>query len=137
MGRRIRMGQEWEIQLTERAKVADAHDGLVVLEWKLNRAPEQDWVKYFISGPGHKSGTADFISRAPEVQGSKVRFTVLEADLENAVRRVEASIAGANQTFDTYVMEPRRRREAGKRTEAVERERRIQAAQERLDRLDS
>jgi hypothetical protein len=129
------MAQEWEIQLTERAKVADAHHGQVVLEWKLNRVPEQEWVKYFISGPGRKSGTMDFLSRAPQVQGSKVSFTVLEADLENAVRRVEDAVAAANQTFETYVIAPRRRKEAEEQAQAAERERRVQAAQERLDRL--
>jgi hypothetical protein len=137
MGRRLRMEQEWQLQLTEGPKVVDAHDGLVVLEWKLNQCPEQDWVKYFISGPGHKSGTMDFLSRTPEVIGSKVRFEVLEADLKDAGPRVESSIAGANQTFGTYVIEPRRRREAERQAEAAEKKRRIQAAQQLLDNPDS
>jgi hypothetical protein len=61
----------------------------------------------------------DFLSRAPDVIGSKVRFTVLEADLENAGPRVESSIAGDNQMFGTYVMELRLRREAEQQTETT------------------
>ena len=131
------MEQEWEIQITEGPKVVDAPGDQVVLEWKLNRVPEQDWVKYFISGPGHRSGTADFVTRTPQVVGSKVRFTVLHADLKNAGPRVEGSITGANEMFKTYVVEPRRRREAERKAEAAEKERRIQAAQQLLDNPDS
>lgn len=114
----------------------DASNGLVVLEWKLNRTPESEWIKYLISGPGHKSGTADFLSRAPEVIRSKVRFAVLEQDMGNAVRWVEGAVASANQMFDTYVMSRRREEAAKRQAEEVAKQQRIQAANERLRRMN-
>lgn len=128
------MDQVWEITCID-SNVVDAPAGLTVLEWNLNRTPELEWIKYFISGPGNKSGTMDFISRAPEVVGNKVRFTVREEDLENAVRRIQSSIEGANQMFDTYVMSRRRKEKAERQAEQAVKERRLMEARERLDRL--
>lgn len=129
------MGQEWEIHHIDR-KVADAPPGLIVLEWKLNRSPEPEWTKYFITGPGQKSGTGEFLSRVPEVFGSKIRFAVREEDLENAVTRVENAIDGANRMFDTYVMSRRRQDAAKRQAEETARERRLLEARQRLDRLE-
>jgi hypothetical protein len=53
------MDQGWEIHYIHR-DVVDTHDGLIVLESRLNRTPAPEWVKYFISGPGHKSGDDGF-----------------------------------------------------------------------------
>jgi hypothetical protein len=78
----------------------------------------------------------DFISRAPEVVGSKVRFTVREEDLENAVRRVESSIEGANQMFDTHVISRRRQQELERQAEQAAKEQRLQEVRQRLERLN-
>lgn len=131
------MEAEWEeVRLITNGEVVDAPNELVVLEWKLNRTPEREWVKYFISGPGHKSGTADFLSRAPDVIGNKVRFMVLEQDMGNAVRRVEGAVASANQTFETYVMSRRREETARQQAEENAKQQWIQAANERLRRMN-
>lgn len=106
------MGQEWEIRHTD-CDVVKAHDGEIVLEWDLNRYPEEQWIKFFISGPGHSSGTMEFRSRTPQISGKKIRFQVREEDMGNALERVDSRVAGANQMFDTYVMSTRRERKPG------------------------
>ena len=129
------MGQEWEIYHTGR-KVVDAPPGLIVIEWALNRSPEPEWIRYFVTAPGQRSGSVDFLTRAPEVLGSKVRFTVPEGDLENAVRWVERTIGEANQAFNTYVMSRRQQEESERQAEEVTRERRLLEARQRLERLN-
>ena len=129
------MDQEWEIHYVGR-KVVNAPVGLVVIEWALNRSPEEEWVMYLISAPGPKSGSADFVARAPEVDGNRLRFTVREGDLENAVRWVERAIEAANRTFDTHVMSRRRQAETERQAEETAREARLMEARQRLDRLD-
>jgi hypothetical protein len=127
--------ENWKITYIDR-KVVDAPIGMIAVEWKLNHIPEPDWIKYFISGPGRKSGSGDFISRAPQVSGSRIRFEVHEQDLENATRWIPDAIESANTMFETYVISRRRREEADRQEKEAAKERRIAEAQERLDRLD-
>ena len=129
------MDQEWQIQYVDR-KIADAPLGLITIEWTLSRSPEEEWIKYLTNASGSKSGTRDFLSRVPEVTGKRLRFTVLEADLENAVNWVEKAIPSANQLFDTYVMSRRRQEQAKREKEEAARQRRILEARQRLDRMD-
>jgi hypothetical protein len=128
------MDEEWKVVCSDCA-VVDAPAGFVTLQWRLNRTPESDWIKYFISPPGQKSGTRDFLARAPEVSGSKIRFTVLEADLENAVRYVERSVNEANKTFEAYVVSRRQAKASERQAEEAANERRLREAQQRLDRF--
>jgi hypothetical protein len=128
------MGEDWEIRYTHR-DVVRAHDGLIDLEWKLNRVPESEWRKYFISSQGGKSGTGDFLSRVPQLEGNKIIFTVSEEDLEKAVVYVESKIDGANQLFNTYVISRRREQESQRQAEEAWNERRLQEARQRLERL--
>lgn len=107
-----------------------------MIEWALNRSPEPEWIRYFVTAPGQRSGSVDFLTRAPEVLGSKVRFTVPEGDLENAVRWVERTIGEANQAFNTYVMSRRQQEESERQAEEVTRERRLLEARQRLERLN-
>jgi hypothetical protein len=129
------MDQEWEIHHVGR-KVVDAPLGMFVIEWTLNHTPESEWIKYLISAPGQKSGSMSFIASAPEVSANRLRITVPEGDLENAVRWVEGSIESANQTFYTYVVSRRQQEDEGRQEEKAARERRIMEARQRLDRMD-
>jgi hypothetical protein len=129
------MDENWKIAYIDR-RVVDAPVGLVAVEWKLNRIPEPDWIRYFISGPGRKAGSADFIARAPQASGNRIRFEVREQDLENAVRWIPDAIESANKMFETYVISRRRREEVDRQEREAAKERRVAEAQERLDRLD-
>jgi hypothetical protein len=128
------MGQEWEIHHTSR-DVVEARDGLVVLEWKLNRTPESEWRMYFTGSQGGRSGTQDFLSRVPILDGSRIRFEVREEDLEKAVAYAESKIDGANQLFDTYVMSRRREQQTRQRAADAVNELRLKEARQRLERL--
>lgn len=130
------MTEEWEIRYIDR-RVADAPAGEVVLEWSLNKTPESQWRSYFISSQGGRSGTQDFLSRVPQLDGSRIRFQVREEDLEKAVVYAESKIDGANQLFDTYVMPERRERETRRQAEEAAKEARLTAARKRLEQMDS
>lgn len=116
--------------------VTAATGGGITVEWKLDRTPDDDWKGYLRSPGVTKTGTIGFIQAEPYVISDMIRITVPDADLESAVRWVEAAAAAANQKYETYVVARARQREAERQAAGAEAAASIQRAQERLRKMD-
>ncbi len=93
----------WEIKATDRG-IVGIQDGLMVLEWALNQAPEPEWLQFLINSGTPKPASLADTSRQPRIYGSRLQYPVQESDLDSAVNWVENSIPIANLRFQAHVL---------------------------------
>ncbi len=106
-------GQDsWEILATDRG-IVGIQDGLMILEWALNRAPDPEWLQFLVSSGVPKPPSLTGTSRQPRIYGTRLQYPVPESDLDSAVNWVETSIPLANMSFQAHVLAIRRAQASG------------------------
>lgn len=112
------------------AHVKEAHGSALVLEWKLNKTPDPEWMQFLVHSGASESWSLIFAAHDLKLVRNKLSVVVKDRDVEAAARYIKQSIPLANQEFESQVLAKRRR-------EAEQTAARMEQVRGRLRKLNS